>query len=299
MQPWIVVLVFSFASFISGAASAALVGITGGNASPSVLFELDPITGAVIREIGNTGLSHVTGMAFEPSTGDLYLHQNHRLSGGGTLWRYDSTTWAPTRVGTTHIGTPDIAFDASGTLFGRMKSQDGLDPQFNNHDIDRLVMLDPRTGKATQIGNVAPDSHPFQVGLAVDANDRLILKGNVNNNVVTVFEVSKTSGVLNRVVDLSASSNSISVLAFDKNNQAYSVEYKSGAAWLQTLDLTTGAVTNLGSLGAIPISALAFTSNLLPTSITAVPESGSAIWLLTISGIAFVNRRRLAKMNRE
>ena len=161
------------------------------------------------------------------------------------------------------------------------------------------LAMDLMTGQATQIGNVEPDSHPFQTGLAVDANDRLILKGNVDNNVVAVFEVSKTSGELNRVIDLSPSSNSISVLAFDENNQSYSVEYKSGATWLQTLDLTTGAVTNVGTLGAIPISALTFTSNALPTSITAVPEPASATWRLTASGIVFVNRRRLAKISRE
>ncbi len=301
MQPWMVVFVFCFVASVQGVASAALVGITGGNESRSVLFELDPRTGAVIRELGDTGLTLVTGMAFHPITGELYLHQNNRSSAGGTLWSFDLATLTKTEIGSTHINSPDITFDSAGNLFGWMKFHDGLDPQFNSRDIDKLVSVDATTGQTTPIGDFESTFHPNQVGLAFDRNDRLILKGKGESDRIALYEVSTTKGGVTHLVDLGPANNSISVLAFDESNQAFTVEYRSGEpgglgeVWLQTIDTSTGAVANIGNLGALPISALAFTSLSLSGNATAVPEPGSAICLVSSCCLALAWRRRLRR----
>jgi PEP-CTERM motif len=94
-------------------------------------------------------------------------------------------------------------------------------------------------------------------------------------------------------------------LDFDQNNVAYTVERKLElqpnnslryiGTFLQTIDITTGAVTEIGVIrtadGSLPqISAIAFTS----VQITAVPEPSSCLLLglMSLGTTVILARRR-------
>ncbi len=142
---WLFAITLLASLIVTNSIEAGLIGITGGDGVESILYEIDPNTGAVIRQIGSTQLSNIGGMAIHPITGDIYLHQNVLPSDAGFLYRLDFNTLSTTLLGPTHLSADDLTFDAFGNLYGWMVFHDGL--YFNNAIIDELVTFDRSRGK--------------------------------------------------------------------------------------------------------------------------------------------------------
>lgn len=165
---------------------AALVyAVTGGRggAAPSTLYTVDTVTGNATRVGGpaaQTGVSQITGLAFDPKSGVLYGHQNYPdlPPGGplvrGTLHTIDLSTGLATAVGETESAITDISFHSSGQLYGWMNGSQRTG--FTSLS-DKLVTIDKTTGTFSLVENQrASDIPSNQSGLAFTPDDRLFLK---------------------------------------------------------------------------------------------------------------------------
>jgi hypothetical protein len=106
-------------SFANNAhADSVLYGVTGSSNTASSLYTIDPVTGATTL-IGSTGLSHVTGIDFDPITGVLYGVQSDLFgSGAANLLTIDPVTGLATIIGSTGNQIPDITIGSDGVLRG-------------------------------------------------------------------------------------------------------------------------------------------------------------------------------------
>jgi hypothetical protein len=247
----------------------------GGSGVNSVLYELDPGTGSVIRQIGSTGLTHITGLAFQPGTGVLFAHQNQQGTDIGKLYTINLSTPTPTAslIGVTHLSTPDITFASDGSLYGWAIFYEQNYPGLSA--INQLVRFDLSNGQPTQIG-VSANFFPSQVGFSFDRTGTLYLK-----SAAEIYTINPTTATRSLVTNLSAVTNN--VLAFDASNQAYSItRVNPTESYLQRLNLSTGQVTTVGGNLGLPITALAFTPETAavpePQSIFAVLVSFVASW---------------------
>jgi hypothetical protein len=73
----------------------------------------------------------------------------------------------------------------------------------------------------------------------------------------------------------------------------YSVQRSGGTSFLETINISTGAVTQVGDMGVIGISALAFQPN-----VAAVPEPSTLIsgGIACMLGVGYGWRRRKARL---
>jgi hypothetical protein len=262
----VVVLAASSAAFAD-----RLFAVDGAGGATASLYELDPTTGAIIQTIGSTGFAHVTGISFNPLTGQLYGVVSDSFSGGGSLISIDLTTGAGTLIGSTSSQIPDISFSSSGVLYGWVEFGVAF---------DQLATIDLTTGAVTAF---APSTGTSNTGLAFAPNGTLYLKPGGS-----LYTLDPTTGVSTFVTSLST--NPQNLLAFDSTGTMFSGIRNSGTFTLVTIDPTTGTVTSIGSNGAGSISAIAFQP-------LAIPEPGS-IALMGLGGVAllgFVRRRKAAK----
>lgn len=285
----------------------ALVGLTGGENVDSVFYEIDPLSGQVLRQLGATGLTGLSSFAVHPTTGMIYAHQNSLWSDTGQLHRIDPRNFASTVVGTTHVSVDDLVFTADGTLLGWMAFHDGT--VIANQTIYELVSLDLATGAPTIIGS--SDLLTYENGLALSPDGQLYLKG-INGNagaggneqwseVYLIDPTTANSTLVNRLHDAASGPGfdiyPRDVLAFDDAGVAFTVtrNYDTSnpfnhvfqSSFLQTIDLTTGAVTTIGGDLGLEFTALAFNS-----SITAVPEPTGTGMLVTLIGYVAFRRSR-------
>lgn len=257
-------------------ARAALYAISGtGNTNViSTLYEIDPNTGSVIQTIGSTGLSHFTSLAVHPITGELYAHQSQPATNNGSLYRLDPNTGIPSLVGHTHVTISDLSFNSLGELFGWMEFHDPATSGFANEIADRLVQLDTQDGDVSIVADFG--LFPFTTGLAFDSSDSLFLK---NANIIHQLNpLDATETIIAAMNVLPAN-----VLAFGPQDVAYTVERTQEAeSVLQTIELSTGEVTNVGNInisgeGVFGITALAFAFMIPePTTLTL---TFIALWL--------------------
>ncbi len=284
----------------------ALIGITGGHGVESVLYEIDPITGTVTREIGSTGLFNIGGLAIDPITGDYFAHQNNLPSDSGRLYRIDPDTLNATELGETHISADDLTFSADGNLYGWMTFHDGS--LFDNSIIDELVTFNRVNGNASIVGS--SELLMFENGMGFDQQGNLFLKGingtHIGNGVYEyhsqILRFDPDSAAVLQTIPLYDASNNLDiyprdVLAFDGSNQAFTISrfYNENdpfnpefeGAFLQRIDLITGAVTTIGGNLGLEITALAFTAN-----VTAVPEPGHFQLVFIILAVGLVLGRR-------
>ena len=155
---------YSIGSFVVAAAmmhsiraEAALYAATAAGAAGH-LYILDPATGAMQQDIGSlndtNGVNYpITGLAFHPTTGELYGSTgNNPSSTAGLLVKIDPATATVTLVGAFNTGVSnssgvpatmgDLCFDSSGNLYG-VATIGG--PQ--------LYSINPTTGQATVVGS--------------------------------------------------------------------------------------------------------------------------------------------------
>jgi hypothetical protein len=255
-----------------GLVDAGLIGVSGGRSTnQSILYELDPTNGSIMRTIGNTGLAHLTGIAFHPTTGVLYGHQTVIGSDSGFLYTIDTNTATPTLIGATHLSASDLTFSPSGELYGWMVFYEQNFPAFT--DIHELVRFNLNTGVATQVG-LSQNFFPTRVGLSFDRTGQLYLK-----SAGEIFTLNPTNGV--PTVQATLSQQTHNVLAFDEANRALSItrSYNGNSfvsAVLQQINVNTGTVTTLGGNIGVEITAIAFTTS-------SVPEPSS--WVVAVVGL--------------
>ncbi len=132
--------------------------ITGSNYAETRLYRLNPST-AQMTLIGDTGLTHGTGLAIHPETGALYLVTSAQLY---TLDGDDATATLIGDIGSDLQNVPDLAFAANGILYGWSESEDDL------------VVFDLTTGDATWVGD--SNVSTWSTGLAFDTSGTLWVK---------------------------------------------------------------------------------------------------------------------------
>ena len=277
-------ILVAFFSLQPETAPAALIGISGAAGTQSILYEIDSTTGDATL-IGDTGLANITGIAFQPNTGLLLAHQNNRLTDNGNLYRLDLTTAAATLIGSTGITASDIAFAADGSLFAWMELHDGT--QFSS-EIDDLVSIDLTTAAVTRIGEAGTFTN--RTGLAFDSSGTLFLKsGDLDATDPTptgdLYTVNPITGAATALQALNGHPSN--ALAFDENDVAFTVQRRMGGAFLQTIDILTGEVTDIGQINASNpnISAIAFTA-------AAVPEPSTyGLFALLVAVVLYRQRR--------
>ncbi len=297
-------------------ADAALVGLTGGEGVQSSFYELNPVTGSVVRKIGDTGLTHLSGFAVHPVTGDIYVHQNTLPSDNGRLYRLDSKTFAPTLLGETHLEAEDLAFAPDGTLYGWMGFHDGT--AFGKLTIYELVTFDLTTAAATIVGSSPLET--FNNGLSFDTEGNLYLKG-INGTLVgtgfeyhsEVYQLDLATGASTLVTQLqdAATGDDVypdGVLAmngtagaftvwnfYNPDNSSFTPVFDQ--SYLQYIDFASGDVTTIGGDLGLPFTSLAFTS--LPSAVPE-PASGSVVALAVLAIVHRVrSRRSTSKSNAE
>ena len=262
-------------------ASADLIGITGAGGAASILYEFDSSNATTLRTIGSTGLTRVTGIAFHPTTGELYAHRSDN-NDTGQLYRIDLNDVSnPTLIGTTNITSPDLAFRSDGTLFGWLEFHDNA--VFAATDVDKIVTFDLGTGAATILGdsNILPSRN----ALAFDSQDNLLFKGSESRTGPTrIYSIDQTTGAATAQVDLGA--DPANALAIDSSDTVYTIDRRSGSSFLQTIDLATGQITEIGDLGIDGISSIAFSPP------AAIPEPSSLLLTMPLTGAAIWLRRR-------
>jgi hypothetical protein len=135
------------------------------------LYTLDDQTGASVL-VGATG-AFIKGMAFDPTTGVLW-----GSDASSAVFTINVQTGAATLVGSTGLApSPDIYFDAAGTLYGA--SGGGF-------NINNLITVDKVSGAGLVVGSIGFASvagmatrHDRFVPVAVQAHDASWIDGHV------------------------------------------------------------------------------------------------------------------------
>lgn len=288
--------------FLIQPSHAAMVAISGVGAETSVLYELDPATGNVLRVIGDTGLTNIKAIAFNPVNGLLFAHRNEPALDAGSLYVLDFSTAAPSYIGDTHISTSSITFDDQGTLFGWLEFHDGTHPI----ELDTLVTIDQFADATMQVGVTARGPSPVntnQSGLAFDSRGVLHLKsGNLNASGAgpsgpgQLYTLDPQTGAATVGAQLDPAPQN--VLAFDHNDIAYTISRtgttpsnkRGTGSILQTIDIATGSLSAGNAIRQNGVDIPGITSVAF-TPVTAIPEP-SVFTLCSLLTIACCNRRR-------
>lgn len=240
-------------SYLPPAQAADLYAISGANHTESVLYKLDPNTGAVIQTIGSAGVTppqHITSLAFHPSTGVLYGYINEYVSyNEGQLATLDVNTGAATPLtASSPVHVPDITFGPLGTLYGWNEAIGVWQ--------DDLITFDLSTGAASQAGESGIGT--AKTGLASDSQGNLYVKSGSD-----LYTVDPGTGAATFLKTLSQSLDN--ALAFDENDNLYSVLRAPLTSYLMKIDIATGNVTTVGDIGVANIAAIAFRQSPVPT----------------------------------
>ncbi|HVK16797.1 MAG TPA: hypothetical protein VM533_07600 [Fimbriiglobus sp.] len=239
---------------------------------PGELFILNPANGAVVQDVGPlndaNGVNYgITGLAFHPITGVLYGSvANNNPATRAQLVTIDPATARVTVVGPYNAGNPgttpttmaDLAFTASGSLFG-VGSVGG--PQ--------LYSINTATGQATVVGSSGLTSTGGG-GLAVSPAD--VFYGTPTSTRFGTY--NSTTGVYTNITDpVKPAGGAYAALDFDGSGVLYGLNSGAGApppTHLVTFDPATGAITDLGA-SVNSLDAIAFRP---------VPEPGAVLLVL-------------------
>ena len=223
-----------------------LYAVSGAGGTASNLYTVDASTGAFTL-VGSTGFNGLAGVAIDPTTGDLYGVVSD-LNGTGItqLISIDPNTGAGTLIGTTGHQISDISFNSSGDLYGWAESNNvgsGVD--------DDLVLIDTATGTTTKVGECSCNTGA--TGLAFDSADNLFLKsGN------QLYQINSANGTIIATTSLSGGTSPyFNLLTFDNSDALYTGS-RSGNFVLQSVDIGTGTVADVGSDPAANISSIDF-----------------------------------------
>jgi uncharacterized repeat protein (TIGR01451 family) len=277
----------TFASKRSAPASSpALYAVTGAGpqfcgGSPSALYELDPTDAGAAKvadiTVGGNAVTHVTGLAFDPTSGQLYGFRNFQGSNcdtsvddEGTLLAIDKATGVATVVGSNDaagIQASDMTFAPDGHLFA-------WSPTDAN-----LYELDTSAGTSTLQGTCSCGNNA--TGLAADSLGRMYKKDGTALRRINQF----TGHAFGSTVFLNSSAHNM--LAFGPSDSLYtgfrSYTHNSTTTFtfdLKQVDPETGSTTPRGTNGLWDVSALAWdlgttSVNIADLSLTKVSDISS------------------------
>ncbi len=236
-------------TYPSAASADTLYAATGQGGSASSLYTLNSSTGAATLvapiTIGATQVTHLSGLAVDPTDGTMYGFANSEFCcetgfDDGTLMTINKATGAATVIGTiggVELRASDITFDRFGTLYGWSAGCSGdIDCDTSASD---LFTLDTSTGAASRVGESGTEG--FSTGIASDSKGRLYVK-----DYQAVSRVSPFTGHIFSPLDLS-NNNTGSMLAFGPSDVLYTGPRGFSSFQLQTMNPSTGTVTNVGS----------------------------------------------------
>lgn len=218
-----------------------------GGFRPSKLYILDVTDGSVLEEVGEigTGYNHTVCIESNPLDKQLYAIDNTDID-NGVLLEIDEATGHSTLVGATGAQIPDIGFSPEGILYGWRESPA---PQ------DELVRINIDTAHLTQIGTSGLST--FQTGVAVGLDNTIWLKSDDE-----LYRLN-SDGTIAEMIMLSQQTSNI--LAFDSDGTLYTGSRdplnspdENTTFTLQTIDIDTGVVTDVGSPIQLPIAGIAF-----------------------------------------
>lgn len=258
-----------------------LYATDGRSCTASTLYELDPSDGSVVRTIGSTGVSGLTGLAEHPTTGVLYA-----ISTGGqgctpNLYTLNKDTGAATLVGPLGEsgGKPDMAFRADGTLFTYSTS--------NGY----LGTVDLTTGAMTLIGDTGVE--PWDQGLTFDGSGTLIM---IDGD--TVYTVNTSTGSATYVTEHDETNDANMMTTHPTTGDIYVADSdNSSTTTLNIMNPTTGAFTLLGSNSIPNMCAIAFGGgSSTPANIPTLSEWGVIFMslILVATAVLMMRRRRIA-----
>ena len=247
---------------------SAFAQLFGNSLINSQIYDINTATGAATGP-RPTGTS-LAGIAFQPSTGNLYGLSLGFQPNGNSLVQINPTTGATTVVGAigllSNIVEGDLAFNpVNGNLYGVDSS--GV-----------FFQMNVATGAATTIGQIPSGGQGDFSALAFNAAGVLfaIDTGAVGNSILSTIN-PLTGGILSSVV-MNVNLGGSAGLTFDyATGTAYLADGVTGGTnLLYTLNTTTGVATGIGSLGITDMAGLAFRG---PTQQT-VPDAGNSAFLL-------------------
>lgn len=247
-----------------------LVGITASlTAQPETakLVNIDPPTGAATNP-RDTGINFMAGIAFQPTTGQLFGLTSFASNPANALVRINSATGVPTLVGLTGLPTVvegDLAFNpVNGLLYGIQEVGPGGTQE-------RLFIVNPTTGFATIVGDVpspgdlsAMAFSPFGVLYAIDTS------GTANSLLHTLDAVT---AAITSTIELNANLGSGAGMTFDPaTGTAYVADGGVGAQnSLFLLDPSLGILTLIGPVG-VP-------AGIAGLAVAVVPEPTSVCYI--------------------
>jgi hypothetical protein len=271
------------------AEAATLYGSTAAG-GPGELYIINPANGALIQDVGplNDSLNAnypITGLAFHPVTGVLYGSTgNNPATTAARLVTINPASGLVTVIGSFNAGpvnasgTPatmtDIAFDATGNLFG-IGSIGG--PQ--------LYSINLLSGQATAIGGTGLTSTTGG-GLAISPTG--LFYGTPTASRFGTYNTT-TGAYTNIANPAKPAGGGYGSLEFDENGVLYGLNVGSGSpppTHVVTINPTTGAVTDLGA-SVTSLDAIAFQP-------APVPEPGTMTLLAggIVLGVLVNARRR-------
>ena len=271
--------------------SAALLALLSGSAASygqllgndfltGQIYDINTATGAATNGRGS-GAPSLTGIAFQPSSGNLFGLTTFGGTPANSLVRINPTTGVSTLVGATGlsvIAEGDLAFNPlTGNLYGIQNFSRGIN----------LFQINVTTGLATTIGSLGDDGD-FST-LAFNSAGVLFTVDTTNNRLDTV---NLLTGALLTSTALNINPGTVAGLAFDPTTGvAYFADGGTGGTGqLYTLNTATGAATVVGALGENNIAGLAFRP---AAAVASVPDTGSALLLLGLgAGGLFAAHRR-------
>lgn len=157
----------------AGVIGFELYGALGTTATTSDLYSINSATGDETA-IGPIGFA-VTGLAIDPTDGTLYgSTSNNSDASPGSLITIDPETGDGTLVGSLGVGSQtaaDLAFDASGTLYGLIEASS-----------DDLVTIDTATGAATFVGDAGFSSYGSGIDYDADRDAMLWAADGLNGS---------------------------------------------------------------------------------------------------------------------
>lgn len=221
-------------------AANATIWVTSGNGD-SNLYEIDE-TGATVATVGDTG-QFFTGLAYDPDGARLIGTTSPNSADPGSVYSIDPTTGVATEIGDHGIDQAviDLTFSNDGTLYG------WLEPSR-----DDLVTIDLTTGAATIVGDFGSSSSGRTIEFTPDGDVALF---NLSDAILLDPVTGAATGsniTLNGSGNINASYRTSTGIAY-----AIGASGRDGPRTLNTIDFTTGEVTQLGTISVPNASGLA------------------------------------------
>jgi hypothetical protein len=151
---------------------------------PSVLYKIDPLTGACYRYDNSIGYAYVVGMvAVQTAPGDWNIVATHGWGGDTALIRIDPANGVGTEIMALSDSYEGLAMSRDGTLYGIAR----------NSANSQLFIIDPSSGSETNVGSAMGhgviECLEFAFGEVVDAidTDGLVPPSWTSNGVLMAF----------------------------------------------------------------------------------------------------------------